>query len=284
VHSYVANQSRAPQQRECFQFHLKCLQDLPLGSPEELLSRGSLYAQDGQWDRARTDFDRATELAPDNATLHYETGTALAAAGAWEQTGAYFRTYHALGQYIVGTAWTVPVALYLHDELTYRRQCRQLLERFEHSSTMKERADQLYLALLASDAAGDPKGLLELTDRCFTEFQQDANLKWTTVIKGMAEYRAGHLVQAVDWLSKANQLAWYGFDRAGIHFFLAMAYHRLNREEEAKAAYQKGLQYMAEEFGSADRYQPGKAMWHTWPWCQVLRREAEAVIRNRAKP
>ena len=57
-----------------------------------------------------------------------------------------------------------------------------------------------------------------------------------------------------------------------------MAYQRLNRAEEAKVKYQQGLRLMEKAFGGLDRYQPGKGDWSGWAWCQLVRREAEAVL------
>jgi hypothetical protein len=70
-------------------------------------------------------------------------------------------------------------------------------------------------------------------------------------------------------------------EKAVNYFFLSMAYQRLNRPEEAKAKYQEGLRQMETVFGGLDRYQVGKGWWLYWPWCQVARREAEAVLAGK---
>jgi len=59
-----------------------------------------------------------------------------------------------------------------------------------------------------------------------------------------------------------------------------MAYQRLGKAVEAKAKYQQGLRHMEMVFGGLDQYQPGKGEWFDWSWCQVVRREAEAVLRG----
>ena len=59
-----------------------------------------------------------------------------------------------------------------------------------------------------------------------------------------------------------------------------MAYQRLGKAVEAKAKYQQGLRHMEMVFGGLGKYQPGKGEWFDWSWCQVVRREAEAVLRG----
>jgi hypothetical protein len=99
----------------------------------------------------------------------------------------------------------------------------------------------------------------------------------------MAEYRAGRVEQALEWLLKAEAM-FHGEDedaeKTVLSFYLSMAYHRLNRAAEAKAKYQQGIGHRERVFGGLDQYQPGKGDWFDWSWCQVVRREAEAVLKG----
>jgi hypothetical protein len=62
----------------------------------------------------------------------------------------------------------------------------------------------------------------------------------------------------VQWLSKAEARVTYPHHQAVMHFFLSMAYQRLDRHDEARTAYQQALGYLEQGFGSRDRYQPGR--------------------------
>ena len=37
---------------------------------------------------------------------------------------------------------------------------------------------------------------------------------------------------------------------------------------------------MEKVFGGLDKYQPGKGAWFDWPLCQVVRREAGALLKE----
>ena len=127
----------------------------------------------------------------------------------------------------------------------------------------------------------DPASLVQQADRCLTGLQEHVQDGWLIRAKAMAEYRAGRMEPALEGLLKAETM-FHGEDedaeKVVISFFLGMAYQRLNRAEEAKVKYQQGLRLMEKAFGGLDRYQPGKGDWSGWAWCQLVRREAEAVL------
>jgi len=135
---------------------------------------------------------------------------------------------------------------------------------------------------LAGDSGASLQVLLPQADQCLAGTPQThPDHWWLALAKGMAEYRAGRMDQALEWLLKAEAL-WNRYQASAgeiaTFFFLSMTYHRLNRAEEAKAKYQRGLRLMEQYFGGLDQYQPGKGEWYQWLWCQVIRREAEALL------
>jgi eukaryotic-like serine/threonine-protein kinase len=273
--------------RAIFRFHLKWLGEAELTSAADLAARGALFAQDGSWDRATADFTRATQLAPDDEAVWYECGAGLAAAGRWEQAVPYFARFTELGR---GTdrQWRsiTALSLYLNDQATYRRRCQQMLELFGRSADPQVASYVLAWGPLVGDSGMGPGLLLQQADRCVAGNENHGDYRWMVRTKAMAEYRAGRMEQALEWLLKAESLL-HGenedAEKIVNFFFLGMAYQRLNRVEEAKAKYQQGLRHMEKVFGGLDRYQPGKGDWFDWPWCQVVRREAEAVLGN-ARP
>jgi WD40 repeat protein/serine/threonine protein kinase len=268
--------------RAIFRFHLKWLEQAELTSPADLAARGALFAQDSRWDRAIADFTRATQLAPDDEGIWYKCGAGFAAAGRWEQAVPYFARFAELGR---GTdsQWRhiTALSLYLNDQATYRSRCRKMLELFGRSADPQVVSYVLAWGPLVGDSGMDPRVHLQHVDRFLVGNENHGDYRWMVRTKAMADYRAGRMEQALQGLLKAESLL-HGEDEDGEkvvnYFFLSMAYQRLKRAEEAQAKYQQGLRHMEKVFGGLDNYQPGKREWFDWPWCQVIRREAEALL------
>jgi eukaryotic-like serine/threonine-protein kinase len=280
---------RDAKRQATFRFHLKWLGEAELTSAADLAARGALYARDGQSDRATADFTRATQLAPDDEAVWYECGAGWAAVGRWEQALPYFARFADLGRGTDRQWYNITVlSLYLNDREAYRRRCQKMLDLFGRS------ADPTFVSLLliwgplAGDSGVDLGLLLRQVDHGLADNENRTRNCSMMQAKGMAEYRAGRMEQAVEWLHKAEALlhaAGADHDASKIinFFFLSMAYQRLNRAEAAKAKYQEGLRQMEKTFGGLDQYQPGKGWdWYDWPWCQLVRREAEGLINGRA--
>jgi hypothetical protein len=145
-------------------------------------------------------------------------------------------------------------------------------------------SDLLLWGPLLGDSGMEPKVLLQQADRCLPSKERPSYYRFLVRAKGTAEYRAGRMEQALEWLLRAESL-WQGDEtepeRVVNCFFLSMAYQRLRRAEVAKAKYQQGLRHMEKVFGGLEEYQPGKGEWYYWPWCQVVRREAEALLKRK---
>ncbi len=269
-----------PKKTAAFAFHLKQLEGAELATEEEHAVRGMLNARANPLNEAKADLARAPGLVSDPLIL-LQVGQAFAKQGRWEQAAPPFDGYFAIGQgdrvYFYRIA---PLPLYLNDRVTYKRNAGLLLERYSESDSLVV-ADILFWGLLLSEEGGDPKELLRLADRCLVGTQSHPHYPTMVLTKGMAEYRAGRFEAAVEWMRKAQPDVW---DRVGIRFFLSMAYQRLGQPEKASAEYQVALEEIAKRFDSTDEFIPGKGEWWYWLWCQVLRREAEAVLKNAAGP
>jgi WD40 repeat protein/Flp pilus assembly protein TadD len=277
---------RDAKRQAIFRFHLKWLGAAELTAAADLAARGTLYARDGQWDRATADFTRATQLAPDDEAIWYDCGAGLAAAGRWEQALPYFARFADLGR---GTdmQWRsiTALSLSLNDRETYRRRCQRMLDLFGRSADPSFVSQLLIWGPLVGDSGADHGLLVRQIDRCLADNENLTGYRLMVQAKALAEYRAGRMGQALEWLRKAESLLHVqgepeDADKVVNFFFLGMAYQRLNRADEAKAKYQQGLRQMEKTFGGLDQYQPGKGEWFDWPRCQVVRREAEAVLKG----
>jgi hypothetical protein len=61
-----------------------------------------------------------------------------------------------------------------------------------------------------------------------------------------------------------------------------MAHHRLGQETESHQDFEKARQ-IADRFPKAESGRPGEG-WHDWLVFQIIRREAEALLKNPPAP
>jgi serine/threonine protein kinase/WD40 repeat protein len=97
----------------------------------------------------------------------------------------------------------------------------------------------------------------------------------------LAQYRAGQFDQALQSFTKANvktwrysELCWFG---------LALVHHRLGHPDEARRCLAKGIQWLERE-GPLRPGQPAKIHPLNWLEAQLLRREAEEMLKVKRSP
>jgi hypothetical protein len=97
----------------------------------------------------------------------------------------------------------------------------------------------------------------------------------------MAEYRAGHDAEAVNWLARFAPQTGGGHGDASAFSLLAMAQHRIGRTREAGEALAEAKRIIAGKLPD-----PGKGQlfggddFQEWAFCQTLCREAEHLLSN----
>jgi WD40 repeat protein/Flp pilus assembly protein TadD len=272
--------------RAAFLFHLKYLEGVQVFEAPEYFWRGKLHASIGQWDKADADFAKAFERAPDNAELHFECGDVYASHGKWDKAAAHYAKGLALDPH---DYWRFCASVCLHwhigDREGYCRLCREMLDRFGQTDDPVIAHRVARACLLApdmADMADVAKRAMQLAGRNVRGSEGRWEYGWCLQTKGQAEYRAGRYEQAVDWLrqSQLRMPDWRG-GKSFTSLLLAMAYHRLGRTGEARAALAQAHRLVEQEFGTLDDTSV-RGDWLTWLLCQVFRREAEALINGKA--
>jgi len=104
---------------------------------------------------------------------------------------------------------------------------------------------------------------------------------------GAAHYRAGRHAEAINRLREALKAARAhpdGYRNASVvsRLFLAMAYHSAGQAEQAREWLDQAVQVIDLDLPRAGRVPLGYS-WHDWIMCQVIRREAEALIGGQSK-
>ena len=220
---------------------------LAVGTPEEVFGRADELARLGEWQKAAAEFARAVELFPDD---HWQ----------WYRSACL--------QYQAGD----------HD--AYQRHCGEMLERFGDTGDpfIAERTAKIcLLAANAKQLGGRPK---DLASRAA---DQQPNNAWFLLARGLAEYRDENFSEAVNWLQRAERAQSNNvYCDSLILLCLAMSHHRSGEGDDAREKLDSAVRLMDEQLPRLDAGALDTA-WHDWLICQIVRREAEALVRGPAK-
>jgi hypothetical protein len=114
------------------------------------------------------------------------------------------------------------------------------------------------------------------------------NLDWAQITKGMGEYRNGQFAAAVASLDKnwgphrsEKDRFWREFaflKRTTASLFLAMACQRMGQASEARRWLTQAQDVMQEQMPTNDF--GDLVLWPDWLMCQIVRREAEALLNG----
>jgi serine/threonine-protein kinase len=219
--------------------------------PAAYSQRGSTYAKVQQWDKAGEDFATAIKLQPDEHWYWYQYAS---------------------------------LCLQLGDLDEYRRCCRVMLERFGNTT------DAMIAHRIALECLVMPKAHNELkVPLLFAEraVEQDPKSCWHLLILGAAYYRAGRFEPAVERLEQALQASQRAIPHNLPHFlalrwlFLALTYHGMGQNQQARHCLEEAVQGMDTNLPKPGRGVLGEH-WGDWIRCQIVRREAEALLKKDA--
>ncbi|HEV3263823.1 MAG TPA: tetratricopeptide repeat protein [Gemmataceae bacterium] len=249
-----AHQSRGESQRAQADFrraldlYTRALKLRP-GSWEPWANRGSAYAELGQWDQAARDLDKAAGLKT-GPVVWYQL--ALARLGARDPAG-------------------------------YRKACAGILEHFGKAEDATGADLAAWACVLAPDAVADYPGLLRWAEKLAAGQPKDF-VRLSPL--GAALYRAGRFAEAAQRLKEAHGAFSPADEKrttiAYSEFFLAMVHHHLGRAEEARKWLEKAGRHAEEGQVKKpeDAASPARVPWNRRLTLQLLRREAEVLIKG----
>ena len=176
-----------------------------------------------------------------------------------------------------------PLYLELRDIEGYRRVCREMLKRFGDTDQL-EIAERTAKTCLLIPNSGIELGLpVKLAERAANRSFGQANAKWFHLVKGIADYRQGQFAGALEWLGRSvspgSEVVYLD---STAYLFLALAHKRLGHDEDAKQALYKARFLMDERFPKLGGGQSLGANWADWLRFQIVRREAESLIKTPA--
>jgi tetratricopeptide (TPR) repeat protein len=216
------------------------------GDWQQLRSRADLYARGSQWKKAADEFTAAITANPNEHELWYVSA---------------------------------PLWVQLNDTDAYRRHCEEMLKRFGDTADPAIAERTTKACLLLPNVLEDLTPVLRLSERALAA-EDHGYYPYFLLAAGLADYRAGEFSKAVEKLEglvSQRQRAGYGFPnlQAPASFILAMAHHRLGDKDKATQALERARKTFP-GFSSGDL----GGYWHDWLICQILRREAEGLLKN----
>jgi tetratricopeptide (TPR) repeat protein len=223
----------------------------PAGLISAHTERGNAHAENARWDEASAEYAALVQLQPDDHWL-------------WHRYAC--------------------LCLQRGDVAGHRRCCVALLERFADTADASIAHRVALDCLLRPGAVSDLKLPTQLAAWAVEGAPRDA---WHLLTLGAAQYRTGRHGEAIERLQEALEAAranpdWYRYASVLSRLFLAMTYHSAGQAERAREWLDQAVYVIDFDFPRAGG-KPLGGGWHDWIMCQVIRREAEALISGQSK-
>jgi serine/threonine protein kinase/tetratricopeptide (TPR) repeat protein len=221
--------------------------------PEPHYRLGYLYADNGKWDLAASEYAVAFDKEPaSNPFMWFE--------------------YACLD-------------LQVGDAAGYRKLCERMRERFGGSKDPGEIVPLAHACVLAPGGAVDGAAALRLAEqRLAVTAPPSGHYTWSTHVMGLAHYRADQHQQAIACLNGCLEKGPDWQFRVLNWLVLAMAHHRLGQRDQAQRWFTQAQQWIQEETRTETRKGGGPIpagwSWRDWLMVQLFRHEAEELIKK----
>jgi tetratricopeptide (TPR) repeat protein len=247
------------------------------------LDRANAYQKRNQWKEAVKDLEKADHLNPNDPQTWLEKANLDNNHGRWQEAAKAFDKALELDP---NDHWERyhSATLHLHsgDVDGYRRDCRELLRRFGQTDDPVTAERTAKVCLLLPPADEDQTLVQRLAQLAVKGNGKHAYYGFFQLAKGMAEYRAGHFEQSMEWLrgsQKATVSSQASF-KALAHLFLAMAQHRLGHADEARTDLAQATKLIDAE---VQKWKPDDGNMGEFDWFMpiIVRKEAEALLDHK---
>jgi tetratricopeptide (TPR) repeat protein len=234
----------------------------------------------GQRAQAIQDYTEAVRLQPDNAAWHHYLGRACAQLGQWDKAAAAYAKADLWARPLRDDSFAYACLFLIRgDSEGYNRFCQGMIQRVAQTEA-PSRYDAYVLARSCAVARKGPVDPAQAVQWANQAVGSDHN-PWYLHALGLAHYRAGQFDQALQSFTKADdkasalrELNWFG---------LALVHHGLGHPDEARQCLDKGIQWL-ERIGPPSPERPLKLLPQDWLEAELLRREAEEMLKIKRNP
>ena len=206
-----------------------------LKAANELVDGARFFIEEQRWDTASVAFTRAIELRPEHAPAWQERGVLYALLGLWDMAASDLAQAAQLQEPVTANRWFL-LALtraYVGDIAGYRTAMARMDERLQGTTIDDFAMDLVRASVLLPESPVDATRMASVAESIVAA---QPRIHWYLFALGAAHYRAGQDEQAIRRLRESMDVDPNWAARAINYPFLAMAYHRLGRHEEARRA------------------------------------------------
>ncbi len=277
--------------KEQWQAALWCFDRMIERSPKAAspyVQRARALVKMNRWQEAAADYSRAVALSPGESQLWLEKADLDFAHGQWQDAA---RAYSAVVNLDPEDHWgwyqCSALHLYIGDIAAYQRDCREMLKRFGHTTNPVLAERTAKTCLLWPDVA-DQKLVQKLAELAVTNTEKHTFRQAFLLAKGLAEFRAGNPRTSINMLRASLKNIGIGtvsdapFNSLA-NLFIAMSYHRLGQDKDARQALQQARTVIDTEL---ERWKQENAWKGNADWLRSMSvlREAEALIDGKKNP
>jgi serine/threonine protein kinase/Flp pilus assembly protein TadD len=238
----------------------------------------ALYGEMGKRDEAIGVLRKASDKSPLDAPVLKLLGDQFARQGKWKEAAPIFARAYELkpdDHGLILSAAVTPLAAGERDG--YDRVCRKALEQFGGTDEPVAADRTAKVGLLVARPADNVKPFARMAEIAVEKGARHSWLHYFQLARGMAAYRTGDWAGALDWCGRSRHRAGNILSLVALDLlFEAMAHHRLNQADQARAAMDRATQLINKYLAAAkdDRGDD----WHDWLMCEIVRREAESLL------
>jgi tetratricopeptide (TPR) repeat protein len=163
------------------------------------------------------------------------------------------------------------------DSEGYKRFCQEMIQRAAKTEAPYELYNLARSCAMARKSPVDPARAVQWANKAVAS----EPLPWVVHVLGLAQFRADQFEQALQSFTKASGKGWRYSD---LNWFgLALVHHRLGHSDQARQCFDKGIQWLERE-GPPGPGQPARLYPQDWLEAQLLRREAEEMLKLKRSP
>ena len=227
----------------------------------------------------------AIERNPDDVARRWSRGERCACRARdyvrlsqWDQAAAEYAKADLLMWALGDDAFGYACLLLIRGESEgYDRFCQGMIKRAGQTEDHFEAFILARTCAMARKTPVDPARAVQWGKQAVASAQP----AWYFHALGLAQYRAGQFDQALQTFAKADVKGWGCRDLNS--FGLALVHDRLGHPDEARRCLDKGIQWLERE-GPSSPERPTQLMPQDWLEAQLLRREAEEMLKTKRSP